>query len=81
MAKQLSVNSEYVRNIVKYELGLRPYNVQKAHYLEDAMEAKRVERCRHLLTWLANRAHEKLLFSDESPFTVKQLLNKQMIAH
>ena len=81
MAKQLSVNRESVRNIVKYELGLRPYNVQKAHYLEDAMEAKRVERCRHLFTRLANKAQKKLLFSDESLFTVKQLLNEQMIAY
>lgn len=77
MALELGVSRESVRTIIKKEFKLHPYKFQKAHFLDDKMKAKRLQRCRLLQHRAANNAHRKILFTDESLFTIEQLYNKQ----
>lgn len=77
MAQQIGISKDSVRHIVKTELGLRPYKIQKAHLLTDSMKAKRLDRCKAVLARCARGGHRRILFSDESTFPIEAQFNKQ----
>jgi inhibitor of nuclear factor kappa-B kinase subunit alpha len=58
-------------------LKVKPYKIQKAHYLTDKMKQVRFERSKALLRRVASRRWETVVFSDEKVFTIEQSLNKQ----
>ena len=77
MAKQLNVSPKTVNNIVKNNLGFKPYKMQKIHAISPDAKMKRLQRCRQLLKRLGEAGHRRVLFSDEKLFTVQQSFNKQ----
>ena len=62
---------------MKNELGFHPYKLQKGHFLNEKMKKIRLARCRALLKRFTGSDFEKIVFSDESPFTVEEEFNKQ----
>lgn len=74
VARETGINRESVRRIVKNELGLKPYKMQKAQLLTDANKEVRVQRCRQLLRRVAG---QEILFTDEKIFTVEAAHNHQ----
>ena len=74
IARETELKRETVRKIAKEELGLRPYKLQKAHFLSEEMKKIRVERSRLLLK---RHAGTEFLFSDEKIFTIEANHNHQ----
>ena len=74
IARETELKRETVRKIAKEELGLRPYKLQKAHFLSEEMKKIRVERSRLLLK---RHAGTEFLFSDEKIFIIEANHNHQ----
>jgi transposase len=77
LARDLHVSHKSIQQILKIDLQLKPYKIQKVQDLTPAQKAVRLERCKAL-----KRLHEandlkNLVFSDEKIFTVQQYVNKQ----
>ena len=68
MARETGINRESVRRIVKNELGLKPYKLQKAQLLTEKMKEIRVQRSQLLLK---RAAGQNVLFTDEKIFTIE----------
>ena len=77
VAKDININRESVRQIVKNVFKCKPYKLQKAHLLTDKMKEVRCKRAKALQHLVANQGHERILFSDEKIFTIEQHLNPQ----
>ena len=77
MARELQISEGSVRNIVKKDLRLRPYKLQKAHLLTKKNQQQRDQRCKALLKRLARGTHLKVVWSDEMPVSIEQEVNKQ----
>lgn len=74
VSRETGIKRDSVRLIVKNELGLKAYKLQKAQLLTDAMKKVRVQRCRLLLQ---RPAGPEILFSDEKIFTIEAAHNHQ----
>lgn len=77
LAKSLNVSDSSIRRILKNELQLKPYKIQKVQGLTPAQKAIRLQRARALKALHASGELENLVFSDEKIFTVQQYVNKQ----
>ena len=52
MAKDLGVSQRTMVRILKNDLKVHAFKLQKAHYLTDKMKATRKEKCTELRSWL-----------------------------
>jgi len=74
VARETGISGTSVRRIVKNDLGLKPYKIQRAQLLTDENKKVRVQRCRQLLT---RAAGQDILFTDEKIFTIEAFHNHQ----
>nr|CAD2203067.1 unnamed protein product [Meloidogyne enterolobii] len=74
LARETGISEMTVRQIAKNELGLNPYNIQKAQLLTEKTKKVRLERCKLLLQW---HACPDIFFTDEKIFTIKAVHNHQ----
>lgn len=77
LAKACGISRSSVGRIVKQDLLLRSYKLQKAHLLTEAMKETRLERCKPLKRRFAAGRHRSILFSDEKIFDIEQCYNRQ----
>lgn len=77
VAKELNISEWSVRHIVKWKLKLRSYKIARVHFLNDAMKAKRLGKARRMLRMVGDGRLNKVLFTDESIFTVEPFHNSQ----
>lgn len=74
VARETAIKRESLRLMVKNELKLKAYKLQKAQLLTDNNKKVRVERSRQLLQ---RHAGQEILFTDEKPFTIEAFHNRQ----
>jgi transposase len=77
VAKEIHINRETVRHIVKNVFMLNPYKLQRVHLLTEKMKLVRLQRASALLELAASRPWERIVFSDEKLFNVEQAVNSQ----
>ena len=77
VAREVGVNRESVRQLVKCDLRLHPYEQKKRQLLTDADKAVRLRRCQMLLPRAAAGRFESILFMDEKVASVRQKYNPQ----
>lgn len=76
LSKKLKINRETTRQLLKGELKLKPYKIQKKQLLSKASVFKRLSRVKNLKKRFCKHAND-ILFTDEKIFTVQQSFNKQ----
>uniref|UniRef100_A0A914CZ67 Uncharacterized protein n=1 Tax=Acrobeloides nanus TaxID=290746 RepID=A0A914CZ67_9BILA len=72
LAKKLRVSQESARKILKDDLKLKPYKLQKRQKLNEEAKKKCRERCRVLLRRFDKQSHRRIIFSDEKLFDIQQ---------
>lgn len=77
LAKSLKVSDSSIRRILKKELQLKPYKIQKVQHLTSTQKIVRLQRARALKALHERGELENIVFSDEKIFTVQQYVNKQ----
>ena len=77
MAKKLEIDEKSVRTIIRKDLGLNSYRIQKVHELTDKMMSNRLERCRQLRERFSSARYKAIIFSDEKIFTIEPFTNRQ----
>ena len=77
LAKNLNVSTHSIGLILKNELRLKPYKIQKVQDSTPAQKAVLLARAKVLKHLLVGGELENLVFSDEKNFTVQQYVNKQ----
>ncbi|VDP05368.1 unnamed protein product [Heligmosomoides polygyrus] len=77
MATDLGISRERVQHIARRKLGLRSYKVARIHFLNDAMKAERLRKCRRMRQLVGDGRLSKVLFTDEKIFTVQPVHNHQ----
>ncbi|KAI6652445.1 hypothetical protein LOD99_7459 [Oopsacas minuta] len=77
MAKDIQISRESMRRIVRSDLQMKAYKLNKCQLLSEQNKNKRLQRCKELVSHFKNHAHRDILFSDEKLFTVEQVLNSQ----
>lgn len=77
LAEKLGKPLRTIQRIVKEDVGLKPYKLQKVHGLSAAQKEKRLVRCKRLLRRSEKNRVNSIVFSDEKIFTVEEKLNKQ----
>lgn len=65
LGKKLNISHESARQILRKDLGLKPWKKQEGQKLTDAQKTKRLNRATDLRDRFANGGHRKILFSDE----------------
>jgi transposase len=73
LAKKLGVSQESARQILRTDLNLKPYKLQKRQKLSAAARLKRLQRARALFRRFSNGRHRQIVFSDEKLFTIQQV--------
>lgn len=66
-----------VRRIIRKDMKLFPYKIQKAQKLTDKQMQKRLQKSKGLQERLSNGTLHNTVFTDEKIFTVEQAVNKQ----
>ena len=77
MAREIGIDEHSVRHIVKKELKLKSFKLQKAQHLDDKKCETRKQSCQRLLRERGAQFQRKVLFSDEKFFSVEQAHNVQ----
>jgi len=77
MASEASVSRRTMQRIVREDLGLKAYKLQKRQLLSEATKAKRLARCKWLLQWIRQNQTASILWTDEKLFTVEAVHNHQ----
>jgi len=77
LAARLHVSRYSIQTILKNELHLKPYKIQKVQDLTEAQKKVRLERTRALKALAERDEIPKIVFSDEKIFTIQQYVNKQ----
>lgn len=77
LAKELKISDRSVRRILKNELKVKPYKIQKAHDLSSSQKRVRLDRSKQLLRMAADGELPSIVFSDEKIFTIEQFVNSQ----
>ncbi|KAL4467937.1 hypothetical protein ABPG72_022851 [Tetrahymena utriculariae] len=75
-SKQIRASVGYTHNIVRNDLGLKPYKIQEVNEIKDPDFIKRIKFCEWYLD-LPNSEQQLVIFSDESYFSLNQTNNKQ----
>ena len=76
MAKEASVSSTTLRNIVHKDLNMSSFRLERKQFLNASAKEKRLRRSRMLLREVIVRTDE-LVFSDEKLFTIEQSWNRK----
>lgn len=76
LARDEGISECTVHRIVKMKLGMS-YKIQKAQQLTDSMRTAGLERCSALPKRIGSAHHRRILFTDESAFTIEQFVNHQ----
>lgn len=77
MARDLKISVRSLCRILKDDLHVRPYKIQKVHFLSELQMKVRLERAKELKRRIAAQELPNIVFSDENFFTVEQSVNKQ----
>ena len=77
MGKELGISKDSVNTIIKKNLGLKSFKVQKAHVLTERMKKVRLQRSKLLKQRFGRAKHRNIVFSDEKIFTIEEQFNKQ----
>lgn len=77
LARDLNVSASSVRRMLKIDLQLKPYKIQKVQDLTPAQKKLRLDRARALKALAASGDLPNIVFSDEKIFTIQQVVNKQ----
>lgn len=77
LASELNISETSTRRIIKTQLQLRPYKIQKRQDLTERQMALRRERCPKLLARCAKSEHLTTVWSDEKVFTKEIAVNPQ----
>ncbi|XP_015440317.1 PREDICTED: uncharacterized protein LOC107195062 [Dufourea novaeangliae] len=72
MAKELNVSRWSIQQILKTELQLKPYKIQKVHDLNAAQMKVRLDRAKVLKRLAASGEIPNIVFSDEKIFTIHE---------
>lgn len=75
MAKEENVPRESMRELVKKDIGFRPYRKRKVAGLTTLQMEKRLKRCKVLKKRHAGRSLKKIIFSDEKLFLMEECHN------
>ena len=78
IARETGISPESVRQISKYELQLKPYNLHRVQLLTGDNKRVLLERCRRLLRRVTpQNCMGTILFTDEKLFAIEQVHNHQ----
>ena len=77
LAREYSVSRRTMGRVVKEDLGLYPYKLQRRQLLSSATKMKRMTRAKILKTWLAENPEVIIIYSNEKLFTVAHQFNLQ----
>uniref|UniRef100_A0A6P4F0R8 Uncharacterized protein LOC108045962 n=1 Tax=Drosophila rhopaloa TaxID=1041015 RepID=A0A6P4F0R8_DRORH len=72
MAKELKISDRSIRRILKNDLKVKPYKIQKAHDLTSKQRQVRLERAKELLRLAESGQLPNIVFSDKNIFTIEQ---------
>lgn len=75
MATDAGIKRESMRKIVREDLKMRPFHLQKRHLLSGATMEKRLARSKLLLKWMNSCTRTSIIWTDEKIFTVEQAFN------
>lgn len=73
LAKKLGVTQTQALQILRKDLGMKPWKFQKRQKLNAQAKQKRLDRCRAMLTRFSRRRHRRIVFSDEKLFDIQQV--------
>ena len=73
LAKKLGVSDFSARQILKKDLNLKPYKIQKRQKLNANARLKRLQRARALYRRFSRGRHRQIVFSDEKIFDIQQV--------
>lgn len=77
IAEEMHISDRSIRRILKNNLHMKPYKIQKVHELNATQMKVRLERAKELKRLHAAGEIPNIVFSDEKIFTIKQYVNKQ----
>ena len=72
---EMEISDQSVWQIVKTELGLKPYKLQKLQLLKWRKIFVQLKRCWKFLRWAASQWQKRFLFTDEHLYTIKRVHN------
>ncbi len=75
MAAKANMNPESMRKLVRDDLGMTPYRLQKRQALGAAQRKKRLARSKILAKVLSADTHPSIIWTDEKLFTVEAVHN------
>ncbi|RCN36793.1 hypothetical protein ANCCAN_17325, partial [Ancylostoma caninum] len=68
VASDLGLSEKTVRRVVKEDLNLRPFKIQKVHFLDESMKLKQLQKVRKMRHLAAAGRHRRVFFTDEKVF-------------
>uniref|UniRef100_A0A914DIX4 Uncharacterized protein n=1 Tax=Acrobeloides nanus TaxID=290746 RepID=A0A914DIX4_9BILA len=77
LAKKLSVSQTSAMEILREDLGMKSWKMQKCQKLNEEAKKIRRERCPALLRRFDRGSHRRIVFSDEKLFDIQQCFNHQ----
>ncbi|XP_033232026.1 uncharacterized protein LOC117183003 [Belonocnema kinseyi] len=77
MAKELKIFDRNICRILKNDLKVKPYKIQKAHDLTPKQQQVGLQRAKKLLRLAESGQFPNIAFSDEKIFPIEQLVNSQ----
>ena len=75
MAAEAQVGCETMQKIVREDLKMYPYKLQKCQLLSEPVEEKRLKRAKLLLNWMKSGTQASIIWTDEKLFTVQAVHN------
>ena len=75
VAPELNISQYAIRQILKSELGVKPLKIQRVQDLTEAQKKVRLIRAKDLLRLAESAELPNVVFSDEKPFVIQQLVN------
>jgi len=76
MAKESGMGATTMRKLVRYDLKMRPFTLQKRQVLTENAKAKRLACAKEMLKRLKKGELKDILFTDEKMFTVQRIHNR-----
>ncbi len=76
MANESNISENTMRRIVKDDLKMKPFTLQKRQVLTEATKVKRLTRAKHLLSRIRKGTLKNVVFTDEKIFTVETFQNR-----
>ncbi|XP_033222824.1 uncharacterized protein LOC117176680 [Belonocnema kinseyi] len=77
MAKELKISNRNIRRILKNDLKVKPYKIQRAHDLIPKQQQVRLKRAKELLHLAESGQFPNIVLSEEKIFPIKQFGNSQ----